>query len=152
MNRFLRRLALVTGLLLIATALAGQTTTKIDSTLIGTWASGISQKGGVQFLVAEFRADGQFSRRFWWGDASGLTPSEDLVNGVWEIDTVLGDPVICTHNEVRPVTICNEYRMVDRDHWMLGEIPFHRLTNAELALLKKTNLIPKGTKPDRIQM
>jgi hypothetical protein len=151
MNRSLRRLAILTGLMLLVTTLNAQTA-KIDSALIGTWASGISQKGGVQFLVAEFRPDGRFTRQFWWGDASGLVPSETAVQGVWEIDTALGDPVICTHNEARPVTICNEYRMVDPDHWMLGEIPFHRLSASELALLKKTRLDARPKDGPRIEM
>jgi hypothetical protein len=133
-----KRLLVLVVLLLAACPLVAQGPVR-DTALVGTWVSGISANGGVQVLVVTFNLDGSFTRRFWFIDREGPTPTEQPVNGQWATGpSTLGDAVICTHNTARPVTVCNSYVVVDPDRWALGEIVFHRMTAAERNILKAT--------------
>jgi hypothetical protein len=102
---------------------------------MGTWASGIAQNRGVQWLVVEF-TPGKFTRRFYYQDSEGMHATEDVVRGIWAIvPNALGGNVICSRNDKRQITVCNSYTWTDKDHFAFGEIPFHRVTKEELKLL-----------------
>ena len=132
----MRKLQLLIGVLLalgITAPLRGQT---VDPAFVGHWTSGISQNGGVQWLVVEFRADGKFTRQFWHQDGEGFTPTEGAIRGAWASGkSTIGDDVLCSRNTARAVTACISYTWLDPDHFVFGEITFHRMSQAELKVI-----------------